>query len=213
MTDKDKDQTTVTEQYSVSHGTMLLSDLIPAFESELERLRPEVARKAREGINRPTGGGVCHLPEGQGSLGEDDDALAGWFESEEACEYLHRLFDLLDECAGDGLSFGAHPGDGSDYGFWRCEEETEVETKLISPTDAAMRIVEAINGVYYGMDEGCFGVPLEDLRSRVAKLMAERHETFGTDYRNEATPAHSTIYNSLGDTTAVDRLIYGILSR
>ena len=46
------------------------------------------------------------------------------FESflEKAEEYLNEyLWDYMNQIAPDGFYFGAHPGDGSDYGFWELE--------------------------------------------------------------------------------------------
>src|SRR5437763_1843047 len=89
---------------SISSGTLREIDLIPAFEAVLDIACVE--------YERPTSA---------------DKLLRGWkltdAEWEEVGYYLNEeLFDLLNEIAPDGTCFCAHPGDGSDFGFWEQEE-------------------------------------------------------------------------------------------
>lgn len=125
--------TKVNEARSVSHGTMRLEDLIPAFVSELEDRQSDnqytvdgdeldcVARNTRH----------TALLAGIESRMESAD----YYESDEANWDLEELFDALDEYAADGFRFGAHDGDGSDYGYWPIPEEPgeyseETESRL-----------------------------------------------------------------------------------
>ena len=78
---------------TVSHGTMLTSDLIPAFMAELP-----ASHKLR----------VEYDEHGYNAADADD--------------LLECLFDALDAQAPEGCYFGAHPGDGSDYGYWPVED-------------------------------------------------------------------------------------------
>ena len=43
-----------------------------------------------------------------------------WSSYEVTC-FLDELFDALNNYAPEGYYFGAHPGDGSDYGYWNEE--------------------------------------------------------------------------------------------
>jgi hypothetical protein len=94
---------------SVSTATMRVEDLIPAFISELESMRP-LKREHRKMIR------------------EIKRAMrkADYFDSEEASFDLNEgLFDALDEYALPYFYFGSHPGDGADYGFWLSEDWQE----------------------------------------------------------------------------------------
>lgn len=51
-----------------------------------------------------------------------EDDKDNWWNSDAADDFLQELFDALDRCAPEGHYFGAHPGDGSDFGFWPSEE-------------------------------------------------------------------------------------------
>lgn len=96
-----------TEAASISHGTHRSEDLIPAFAGELRLLdanNPLIAEAD-----------AVMLLHGLGySVMQDGDA---------AMELTHELMDALEEHAGPGLYFGAHPGDGSDFGYWPVEAD------------------------------------------------------------------------------------------
>lgn len=85
---------------SVSWGTHRSEDLIPRFIDTLAQLDKRQAAAFR-----------AELP-------EDLEPNNPYWESEEAYWLLEELFDVLDTFAPDGYYFGAHEGDGSDFGFW-----------------------------------------------------------------------------------------------
>ena len=94
---------------SVSHGTMRSEDLIPAFLDVLKQYAPDNYDAY-----------VKANPEVLDLDGMDDETLS-WV--------VEELFDELDKIAPEGTYFGAHPGDGSDYGFWSVEESKQREAK------------------------------------------------------------------------------------
>lgn len=89
---------------SVLHGTMRRQDLIPAFMKILKET-PEYVQLMHLV--------PCHALE---------DENAEWWDSEAARLLQEALFDTLDNYAPEGYSFGTHPGDGSDYGFWKITD-------------------------------------------------------------------------------------------
>ncbi len=96
---------------TVIHGTLRMCDLLPAF---LDCVR-EVAPDHYEGFMGAPFGAIPSYVEDEG----DDSA---WWASDDAYNLLESLLDILNEHAPEGYYFGPHPGDGSVYGFWQCEE-------------------------------------------------------------------------------------------
>lgn len=112
--------TTYTTIGSVSHATMRNEDLIPAFIDCLDGIKEAISmdqsRSEQERVAE-----VSRIDDNLSKIEQrmhDDD----YYESEEADYDLEHLFDELNNHAPDYCYFGAHPGDGSDYGFWPCED-------------------------------------------------------------------------------------------
>ena len=91
---------------SLSRGTMRNCDLINCFLDLIENT-PEYEQM----LASP--GSPVHPA--QSRLGDKGNS---WWDSEEASFLLEMLFDVLDYYAPEGYYFGAHPGDGSDFGYW-----------------------------------------------------------------------------------------------
>jgi|LDZT01.1.fsa_nt_gi hypothetical protein len=92
---------------TVSWGTMRLQDLIPSFIQALEHFSYRKAKSfARE------------VP-----LEAWKDNDHPFWESDDAHWLIDNLFFALNDNAPEGHYFGAHPGDGSDLGFWPVEQQ------------------------------------------------------------------------------------------
>ena len=96
---------------TVSSGTMRNEDLIPSFLWELKN------QASTAGVPRKQRSAHLALYREIDKRSEADD----YYESEDAYEDLQALTDALDDYAGPYFYFGAHPGDGADYGFWLTE--------------------------------------------------------------------------------------------
>jgi hypothetical protein len=98
---------------SVSHGTMRDEDLLDTF---ADVLRPLAIRAGNEAH-----GELCDEADRIWEvLNETRHASAEEIENapEEAADVVQELFDALGKYAPTYCQFGAHEGDGSDYGFW-----------------------------------------------------------------------------------------------
>lgn len=105
-------QTAATDQ-TVIHGTLRTEDLVEAFTDEYERLG---------GCEGTINLYRSHLLRPEGESGWDGERYV-YSRDEELAYDLDDLFELLNELAPDGTTFGSHPGDGSDFGFWTYDEE------------------------------------------------------------------------------------------
>lgn len=96
----------------VSDRTLRTDHLICAFYSYLRRIDPERAKKiyAEDGKILD-----------ESAITAREIVTANSFEY--GVEVLQALTEELEELAPEGYSFGAHPGDGACFGFWKIEEE------------------------------------------------------------------------------------------
>jgi hypothetical protein len=116
---------------SISSGTMRAEDLIPTFLGELESQKPlspshrELVKTIRTAM-------------------EDEE----YYESGDAEEDLDALFDALGDYAPEYFYFGAHPGDGSDYGYWLMDEW---EDRLVEDGGIKVNDLSEIPAQHYGL--------------------------------------------------------------
>ena len=100
------------------HGTHRSEDLLGALLFALEDIKsPAAARFNAELIELGFGHSMC----GVCGMGNREEWPEG-FDDDMAQEIIAEMMDALNDHAPDGYYFGAHPGDGSDFGFWACEE-------------------------------------------------------------------------------------------
>ena len=106
---------------SISSGTMRNEDLAEAFLAELDYLEHPDAKTLRQ--------------DWEANVAEDADGDN---------ELVARMFDALEECAPPYVYFGAHYGDGADYGFWPCDDAMEMAA------DDGCQIVSDLADVEHG---------------------------------------------------------------
>lgn len=117
---------------SIISGTHSPQDLIPAFMGTLRKVAPA----EYEAFAVQQFGPVPAYAE--------EDRSSEWWDGDAAQDLIGELIELLDAEAPEGYYFGSHPGDGSDYGFWKCEED-----EVFGPD-----VIEQINAIKpYGSDK------------------------------------------------------------
>lgn len=94
----------------VDYASLRTQDLIPAF---LDLLSALDAPEYEAYVVAPFGA----YP----SCADDDDDHAYWY-SDDAMYLLEELIDTLGEYCPDDHYFGAHPGNGSDFGCWEIKQ-------------------------------------------------------------------------------------------
>ena len=82
---------------TVIEGTLQPAPLLCAFLDELKRLNPEEAA----------------------------EFAAMWHDHYSPGEAVWALMDAINDYAPEGYYFGAHPGDGADFGWWEAENDDQ----------------------------------------------------------------------------------------
>ena len=99
---------------TVIHGTLRSQDLLPALLIELRSLDVDAGENLSSQVPH------SQLVNGDGLSLNDSDP---WWDSEDCSELISDLFDHINDRAPEGIYFGSHPGDGSDFGYWPIEED------------------------------------------------------------------------------------------
>lgn len=154
---------------SVSHGTLRLEDLIPAFVDALSDVLEW------DSLNPNPRLSVAEHEACQDELGLIERWIAeeDYFESDGAIDALEWLQDTLQDLAPEGYRFGAHEGDGSDYGFW--PEPQEYVSMTITPriyvTSLADYNAGRLHGVWIDANQDA-----ESILEEVNAMLAESEE-------------------------------------
>jgi hypothetical protein len=83
---------------------MRTQDLLRAFAAELDRITDDYPNTVEDAYTHAD------------AIDEEEESA-----EDDAAETLVAMFDALESFAPDGCYFGAHPGDGADYGYWEYE--------------------------------------------------------------------------------------------
>lgn len=104
---------------TMSEGTMRPQDILPAVMDVLKEYHPEAYQLVTSTISGEFDATYTEL------CGDKDHPA---WRSEEMGWILGEVaWDAMNEIAPDGYYFGAHPGDGADYGFWLVNDWEDEE--------------------------------------------------------------------------------------
>lgn len=95
---------------SISTNTLRFQDLIPTFLAVLKDLCEVNGAPVRSEYDEIVGKWDVENLDYSLQDGSNDVAFL-----------LDELCEALEECAPDGYCFGAHSGDGADFGFWEVK--------------------------------------------------------------------------------------------
>jgi hypothetical protein len=114
------------ETGTVSEGTMLAKDVLPAIMDVLFEYAPEVYQRIASDIASEFDFTYSELCAGEDLWSEEEEKwiiLDELWGTEFISMLVNEAFDAMGEIAPEGTYFGSHPGDGCDYGFWPIEKE------------------------------------------------------------------------------------------
>ena len=108
---------------TIVSGTLEQRELMRPLAEELEKVtlvKPAILREAECWLASAVDWQSIMwdgMPEIQDLEGDD---LGRWYDNR-MYEIVDLLFSALYDLAPEGYHFGAHPGDGSDFGWWRAD--------------------------------------------------------------------------------------------
>lgn len=109
------------EERSLTHGTLHPQHVSSALLNFLKNEHPEVYSEF-----------IAKHPNMEKAIENENDP---YWESEEGSYDLNDdLYNTMDGIAPEGEYFGSHPGDGSDIGFWKNEEDEDVINEAVKRT-------------------------------------------------------------------------------
>mgnify|MGYP003666601674 FL=1 len=111
--------TTTGKPGTIIHATLRPQDLLPAFLRELLERSEKAFNDYFSTLEGSPLARLLHYKTLEWDC--EEKALEAYVASEECLWDLEALIDALGEHAPEGHYFGAHPGDGSDFGFWENE--------------------------------------------------------------------------------------------
>jgi hypothetical protein len=115
---------------TVSHGTLRTEDLLSSFISTLEGLM--LINGDHFAANHAERDRLCNLiGAAQDVFAEDGETIAE-DKQDDAAELVTELQDALSEFAPPYAYFGAHEGDGADFGFWVNIEDVKEQVEFVS---------------------------------------------------------------------------------
>jgi hypothetical protein len=100
---------------SVSSGTMREIDLLNAFLPIIKEHNPLAYDDIEDELNPFCRNDIDKI------LGNENHTC--WQSATMTWVVNEIMWDAMNEIAPEGFYFGAHPGDGRDYGFWAIEED------------------------------------------------------------------------------------------
>ena len=107
---------------TVSHGTLRDIDLVDAFTDALEALQQQNLYTS-DGDELRLVALNEHVTTVLANVEQNRTELRAGYADSEACLWdLEALTDCLEAFAPEGHYFGAHWGDGSDFGFWPSDD-------------------------------------------------------------------------------------------
>ena len=118
---------------SISTGTLRAEDLLPAFVDSL----PE------DSVVRDRFDGLCKIESLAMDHGFDEEASFEEWMDNVRCTLVQEAEEELNENAPPGFYFGAHPGNGADFGFWLMDEP-EAREALAELEKKANEVAEAL---------------------------------------------------------------------